>query len=198
MQARNAAEAEFWRRSRGTDVADSSKKLNFECGGSQWKYTLGTDAVGGGAEGALDEKVKECGRMILRIMHRAVSRALTKWHADTAVASATGRAMRGAVQLRTSASSRVSEVSARSVSSRTHAASAGSARKACVGLHGLPELARQRRPHSEARGPLYQPLHFRLKPLHHVIECRTCTGQASVCVAPFPAGPRRAPHTTRN
>mmetsp|Transcript_10578 Transcript_10578/g.34950 ORF Transcript_10578/g.34950 Transcript_10578/m.34950 type:complete len:561 (-) Transcript_10578:164-1846(-) len=32
----NAAEAEFWRRSQGVDVADSSKKLNFECGGQQW------------------------------------------------------------------------------------------------------------------------------------------------------------------
>lgn len=32
----NEAEAEFWRRSQGIDVADSSRKLNFECGGEQW------------------------------------------------------------------------------------------------------------------------------------------------------------------
>jgi len=32
----NTAEAEFWRRSQGVDVADSSRKLNFECGGQQW------------------------------------------------------------------------------------------------------------------------------------------------------------------
>ena len=32
----NRAEAEFWRRSQGTHVGDSSTKLNFECGGQQW------------------------------------------------------------------------------------------------------------------------------------------------------------------
>ena len=32
----NQAEAEFWHRSQGVDVADSSLKLNFECGGQQW------------------------------------------------------------------------------------------------------------------------------------------------------------------
>lgn len=32
----NQAEAEFWRRSQGVDVADSSRKLNFDCGGQQW------------------------------------------------------------------------------------------------------------------------------------------------------------------
>ena len=32
----NRAEAEFWRRSCGTHVGDSSTKLNFECGGQQW------------------------------------------------------------------------------------------------------------------------------------------------------------------
>lgn len=32
----NRAEADFWRRSEGVDVADSSLKLNFECGGQQW------------------------------------------------------------------------------------------------------------------------------------------------------------------
>lgn len=36
VRAVNKAEAEFWRRSQGTDVADSSRKLNFECGGQQW------------------------------------------------------------------------------------------------------------------------------------------------------------------
>ena len=32
----NRAEAEFWRRSCGTHVGDSSTKLTFECGGQQW------------------------------------------------------------------------------------------------------------------------------------------------------------------
>ena len=32
----NKAEAEFWRRSQGYDLADSSRKLQFECGGQQW------------------------------------------------------------------------------------------------------------------------------------------------------------------
>lgn len=50
----NAAEAEFWRRSQGVHVADSSKKLNFECGGQQWvnecAFPAGTLADPSGAD----------------------------------------------------------------------------------------------------------------------------------------------------
>lgn len=50
----NQAEAEFWRRSQGTHVADSSQKLNFECGGQQWVnescFPCGTLAEPSGAD----------------------------------------------------------------------------------------------------------------------------------------------------
>lgn len=50
----NAAEAEFWRRSQGVNVADSSRKLNFECGGQQWvnecAFSAGTLSEPSGAD----------------------------------------------------------------------------------------------------------------------------------------------------
>ncbi|KAJ1460758.1 hypothetical protein M885DRAFT_509177 [Pelagophyceae sp. CCMP2097] len=50
----NRSEAEFWRRSQGFNVADSSKKLNFECGGEQWvnecAFEVGTYARPSGAD----------------------------------------------------------------------------------------------------------------------------------------------------
>jgi len=50
----NRAEAEFWRRSCGTHVGDSSTKLNFECGGQQWVneccFPAGTRAAPDGSD----------------------------------------------------------------------------------------------------------------------------------------------------